>query len=141
MRSWMGAETHLGTLPRNPERVDELLTETGQLERELQQRKDDFSQISPPHSITNPTSVALLDGEQKFTKIPVPVLAIFNVPHSPVFRRTMEDQVDAFAAEVPQAHIVRIENADHYLFETKAADVVRIMEDFLVSPAGAVGTR
>ncbi|MDR3750422.1 MAG: alpha/beta hydrolase [Terracidiphilus sp.] len=126
-------ELHPGTLPRNPKQVDELLIEVRQLEQELQQRKDDFSQISAPNPIDNRISVALLDGQEKFTEIRLPVLAIFNVPHSPVFRRTMEDQAKAFAAEVPQAHIVRIENADHYLFQSKEADVVRKINEWVTS--------
>ena len=126
-------ELHPGTLPRNPKQVDELLIKVRQLEQELQQRKDDFSRISTPNPIDNPISAALLDGQEKFTEIRLPVLAIFNVPHSPIFRRTMEDQANAFAVEVHQAHIVRIENADHYLFQSKQADVVREIDEFAAS--------
>jgi hypothetical protein len=60
-------------------------------------KKDDLSQTPPPGPIENPNSVALLDGEEQFTQLGLPVLAIFNLPRSPVFRRTMEDQVHAFA--------------------------------------------
>lgn len=126
-------ELHPGTLPRNPKLVNELLIEVQQLEKKLQQRKDDFSQISAPNPIDNPVSVALLDGQQKFTQIALPVLAIFNVPHSPVFRRTMEDQISAFETKIPQAHIIRIENADHYLFQSKDADVVHAINAFVAS--------
>ena len=126
-------EVHLGTLPRNPKQVNELLIEVQQLEKKLQQRKEDFSQISAPNPIDNPISVALLDGQQKFTQIGLPVLAIFNVPHSLVFRRTMEDQVNAFKTEIPQAHIIRIENADHYLFQSKEAEVVQVINAFVES--------
>jgi len=126
-------EVHLGTLPRNPKQLNELLIEIQQLEKELQQRKGDLSQISAPSPIDNPISVAVLDGQQKFSKIGLPVLAIFNVPHSPVFRRTMEDQVSAFKTEVPQTHIIRIENADHYLFQSKHVDVVDAINAFVSS--------
>jgi non-heme chloroperoxidase len=124
-------EFHLGTLPRNPEQVDELLSDVHQIERELQQRRKDLSQVSPPHSIDNPISVALLDGQQKFTEITPPVLAIFNVPHSPAFRRTMEDQANAFEIQVPHARIVRIANAEHYLFQSKADEVVSEINTFI----------
>ena len=126
-------EVHLGTLPRNPKQLNELLVEVQRLEKKLQQRKDDFSQISAPNPIDNPISVALLDGQQQFTQISLPVLAIFNVPHSPVFRRTMEDQVHAFKTEIPRVHIIRIENADHYLFQSKEADVVQAINAFIAS--------
>jgi non-heme chloroperoxidase len=124
-------QLHLGTLPRTPEQVDELLTETRQLEQELQQRKEDFSLISPPHPISDLISVAILDGQQKYTQINLPVLAIFNVPNSPVFRRSMENQVRAFEVQVPHARIIRIADADHYLFQTNEADVLRAMKDFI----------
>jgi non-heme chloroperoxidase len=126
-------EFHLGTLPRNPTKVDELLRDVRQLEEELHQRQQVLSQDAPPHPIDNPISVALLDGQQKFTTISLPVLAIFNVPHSPAFRRTMEDQAQAFEAQVPDARIVRIANADHYLFQSKADEVVSVMNAFIAS--------
>lgn len=125
------AQAHLGTLPRNPKELEEILADVTRVEEELQRRKDDLSQISTPGPIDNPYSVALLDGEERFTQIGLPVLAIFNVPHSPVFRRTMEDQVHAFEIQVPQAKIIRIENADHYLFQSKEAEVVRDVNAFI----------
>jgi non-heme chloroperoxidase len=126
-------QSHLGSLPRNPTQLHEVLLAVHQLEQELQQREEDLSQLPPPHPIDNPVSAALLDGQQRFTQIRLPVLAIFNVPHSPVFRRTMEDQARAFEAQVPNAHIVRIEDADHYLFESKEADVLREINEFTAS--------
>ena len=122
---------HLGTLPRAPKQLDELLTETRQLEQGLQQRKEDLSFISPPHPISNPASVAILDGQQKYTQIDLPVLAIFNVPHSPVFLRTMENQVKAFEAQTPHVQIVRIAQADHYVFQSNEAEVLREMRSFI----------
>jgi pimeloyl-ACP methyl ester carboxylesterase len=126
-------EFHLGTLPRNPTKVDELLSDVQQLEEELRQRQQVLSQDAPPHQIDNPISVALLDGQQKFTAIIPPVLAIFNVPHSPAFRQTMENQAKAFDIQVPHARIVRIANADHYLFQSKPDDVIREMKAFIAS--------
>jgi non-heme chloroperoxidase len=116
-----------------PKQVDELLSDIHKIEQELQQRHEDLSQVPPPRPIDNPISVALLDGQQKFTEITPPVLAIFNVPHSPTFRRTMEDQAKAFQTQVPHAQIVRIANADHYLFESNADDVVAEMNEFISS--------
>ena len=126
-------QLHLGTLPRSPAQLHEALNGIHQLEQELQQREEDLVQIGPPHPIDNPISVALLDGEQKFMQIRLPVLAIFNVPHSPAFRRTMEDQAKAFTVQVPHARVARIENADHYLFESKEADVLREINEFTAS--------
>jgi non-heme chloroperoxidase len=129
-------EFHLGTLPRNPKQVDELLSDIHQLEHELQQRQEDLSEVPPPRPIDNPISVALLDGQQKFTEITPPVLAIFNVPNSPAFRRTMEDQAKAFQTQVPHARIVRIANAGHYLFQSKPDEVVSEIIAFIASMQG-----
>jgi non-heme chloroperoxidase len=126
-------ELHAGAIPRNPQQVNELLVEMRHFEQELQQREEDLSNISPPQPIDNPVSVALLDGQQKFTQIRVPVLAIFNVPHTPVFRRTMEYQAKAFEVQVPQAQIIRIANADHYIFQSNEAEVARDIEAFTAS--------
>jgi non-heme chloroperoxidase len=124
---------HLGTLPRAPKQLDELLAETRQLEQSLQQRKEDFSFISPPHPINNPISVAILNGQQKYTRINLPILAILNVPHSPVFLRTMENQARAFETQAPRAQILRIPQADHYVFQSNEADVLRSMNAFIAS--------
>ena len=64
------------------------------------------------------------------------MLVIFNVPHSPVFRRTMENQAKAFEVQVPQAQIIRIANADHYVFRSNEAEVVRDMNAFIASLHG-----
>jgi len=77
--------------------------------------------------------VAVLDGQRAYTRINLPVLAIFNVPHSPAFRRTMEDQVKAFEAQVPHVQIVRIANADHYIFRSNEAEVVHDITVFVES--------
>jgi non-heme chloroperoxidase len=125
------ARGHIGTLPRNPKELEEVLASVKRVEEELQQRKDDLAQISQPGPIENPYSVAILDGQEVFTEIRVPVLAIFNVPRTPVFRRTMENQVKTFEAQAPQAKILRIENADHYLFQSKEAEVLGDVREFV----------
>jgi non-heme chloroperoxidase len=130
-------QAHPGTLPRDPKQLDELLAETRQVEQEMQQRKDDFSIISTPHAIDNPFSLAILDGQEKYFQINVPVLAIFNVPHSPVFLRTMENQAVAFQSQVPRAQIIRIAQADHYLFQSNEAEVLRAMSTFISGLQGS----
>jgi non-heme chloroperoxidase len=126
-------ELHIGTLPRAPKQLHELLVDVQRVEKELKQREEDLSQISPPSPIDNPTSVAILDGQQKYTRIDLPALAIFNVPHSPAFRRTMEDQAKAFETQVPSAQIVRIANADHYIFQSDETEVVHDINVFVES--------
>jgi len=125
-------QLHLGTLHLQPEHLTEILLGIRQLQGELQQRQEDISG-SVPHPVSDPASNAVLDGQQKYTRLDIPTLAIFNVPHSPAFQRTMERQAHAFEAQVSRARIVRIANSDHYVFRTSEDQVVREINDFLAS--------
>jgi hypothetical protein len=40
-------------------------------------------------------------------------------------------QADAFTAAIPGAHVVRLPNADHYVFRSNEVDVVQEMNAFL----------
>jgi non-heme chloroperoxidase len=101
----------------------------------------------PPIPPRTPIQAALNYGAEEYTKIPVPILAIYACPHN--WDRTFQNdpamkakrlaadialcsaQADAFAAGVPSAHVVRIPNADHYVFNSNEAEVVREMNAFL----------
>jgi non-heme chloroperoxidase len=101
----------------------------------------------PPIPPRSPIIAALTYGGQKYTKIPVPILAVYACPHNwdrafqndPAMKakRLAADKInctavaDAFAAGVPSAHVVRIPNADHYVFLSNEADVIREMNGFL----------
>jgi len=98
----------------------------------------------PPRS---PIGAAVTFGMQKYTAIPVPVLAIYACPHNwdrfPANEPTRKAALvaddtarcsawaDAFSRGVPTAHVVRIPNADHYVYLSNEAQVVREMKDFL----------
>ena len=89
----------------------------------------------------------ILEGGQKYTKIAVPILAIYAVPHdlgrqaaaTPEGRAAqaaMETaivgaQVAAVERDLPSARVVRIPNADHYVFQSNEADVLREMNAFV----------
>uniref|UniRef100_E6PXM5 Alpha/beta hydrolase family protein n=1 Tax=mine drainage metagenome TaxID=410659 RepID=E6PXM5_9ZZZZ len=86
-------------------------------------------------------------GVEKYTSIPVPVLAIFACPHdwSHFFpndpqRRAARLAADAaacstraesFARGVPTARVVRIPNADHYVHRSNEAQVTAEIKKFL----------
>ncbi len=89
-------------------------------------------------------------GEQKFTGISVPVLAIFASPHDPgPYAHTDVKALAAFQSEdaaevetqvksgsltaVPQAHVVLLSNANHAIFLSNESDVLREMRAFLQS--------
>lgn len=90
-------------------------------------------------------------GFRKYTEIRAPILAIFAIPHSdPPWLATAKDdvrektqafnqqfgalaekQVRAFEEGLPDAHVVRIPNAHHYVFMTNEADVLRELRAFI----------
>jgi non-heme chloroperoxidase len=99
-------------------------------------------------SQTNPALYqAISAGEQKYTAVRVPVLAIYAVPQdygpfvsdNPAVRDAI-DAVDApqneahakaFETRVPSARVVRLPHANHYIFMSNEADVLREMRAFL----------
>lgn len=95
----------------------------------------------------NATGVSrlIVEGAQTYTSIPVPVLAIYAFPHDlrsipdEATRRKVQatepmmvgEQSKAFEAGVPSARVVRIANADHYVFQSNEAAVLREINTFL----------
>ena len=92
-------------------------------------------------------SQAVIAGEQKFTGIKSPALAIFAIPHEMGFGRDsaaqarfdIEDeassgaQAKAFGSGVPQARVVLIPHASRYIFRSNEADVLRQIRAFAKS--------
>jgi len=93
---------------------------------------------------------AIIAGEQKYTDIRVPVLAIYANPHDPspytfdIFNTPAEravaeaiptaeteEQAEAFESGVPSARVVILPHANHYVFLSNEADVLREMRAFL----------
>ncbi|MGO8732778.1 MAG: alpha/beta fold hydrolase [Terriglobia bacterium] len=136
--------------------IQELLQTTlPRLERNLQERLKNL-QTTPEALLAAqraaPVSAivqALMAGQQKYTNISVPVLAIFAVPHDlgpalgsdPTARAAYEArdgvttgaQADAFEKGVPSARVIRLPHASHYVFLSNEADVLREMNAFLAS--------
>jgi non-heme chloroperoxidase len=103
-----------------------------------------------------PASVpaAALAGMKKYTSIPVPVLAIFAIPHDlgPWIRENgdlavraatdsfsvhetawAEKQAKAFEKGVPSARVVRIPRANHAVFLSNEAEVLHEMTSFIAT--------
>jgi len=135
--------------------VHELLEATlPGFERDLRDRQKTL-QVTPAALLAAQASSPLSDaaraiqtGEQKYTNIPVPVLAIYAVPHDlgpaggdaaarAAFEANDEAttgaQAKAFESGVPSARIVRLPHANHYVFFSNEADVLREMNAFLGS--------
>jgi non-heme chloroperoxidase len=137
--------------------TEALLASLPQLEKELQNQVKLQQSILPPtanaslpqdpHPDAASPFAAIFSGERKYTQIKAPCLAIFAVPHdlSAAFREDparhaavaaadLERQTrlaDAFAAGVPSAKVIRLRSANHYVFRSNEAEVVRAMNDFL----------
>jgi len=132
--------------------MQELLQTTlPQFEKDLQEQLKTL-QVMPAQSMPAqipPAILAVMSGEQKYTDVHVPVLAIFAIPHDlglasqndPVARAAAEAsdlartgaQADAFEKGIPSAHVVRLPHANHYVFLSNEADVLRQMNVFIGS--------
>jgi non-heme chloroperoxidase len=95
--------------------------------------------------------MTIMNGATKYTRIPVPALAIFAIPHipetwitkttDPVVRGASntyfttldviaEKQAKAFEEGVPTARVIRLRGM-HYIFVSNESDVLREMRAFL----------
>jgi non-heme chloroperoxidase len=84
-------------------------------------------------------------GVQKYTNIRVPVLAVFAFPADPgpfvdsatraaveaTALETIGMEVNAFEKDLPSARVVRLAHANHYVFLSNEADVLREMHTFI----------
>jgi non-heme chloroperoxidase len=85
----------------------------------------------PPHAaetLSAPVQ-AITAGMQKFSAVTVPVLAIYAI--KPGFAIADEAQAAALARANPSARVVRLLNANHYVFKSNEADVLRELRSFV----------
>lgn len=75
----------------------------------------------------------MLDGMQKYPAVHVPVLALYSLPpkHASADGAEDEAQAAAFERATPSARVVRVPRADHYVFLSNAADLIREVRGFL----------
>ena len=99
-----------------------------------------------------PGDAVMLQGMKKYAEIPVPALVIFAIPRAqakwvdestdPKVREAAKAfsaadlvlttrQAKVFEDGVPTAHVVRLRGADHYVYLSNEADVLREMKFFL----------
>lgn len=137
--------------------IEELLaTDLPAFERAIRER---LMELPPPSSVAprpgsarvvgftpSPAIDSMMMGQQRFTRIRAPVLAIYALPHRPPQRLVGDSaamerwrasqaewpaQAEAFERGVPGARVVRIPNADHAVFESHAEDVLREIRRFI----------
>jgi len=126
-----------------------LLTALPRFEQELRLREQETANIRESESPApkfSPVAQAIIVGEHKYKRINSPILAIFASPHdlSSEFTREWssrvtaeridaiwtEAQVKAFETGLPSARVVRLHNANHYVFQSNEADVLREISNF-----------
>jgi hypothetical protein len=136
--------------------IQELLATTiPRFQRALQERQKDL-EVQPPallaaqgSTIASMPVQAIMAGIQKYSNIPVPILAIFAVPHDQgslgnvdaAARAAMEardqvyvrSQAKAFEDGLPSAKVVRLPHANHHVFLSNEVDVLREVNAFLVA--------
>jgi non-heme chloroperoxidase len=148
-----------GQRPRDPKQLVHDLLETSlpAFEKQLREMQKNISDAPPPPASAGPpprplfAGVAINLGEQKYTDIRVPLLAVFALPHStsPAVRDDPKKLAEYEAREeefvgaqakaferLPNAKVVRLPFASHYVFFSNEADVLREMNAFIrsVSP-------
>jgi pimeloyl-ACP methyl ester carboxylesterase len=127
-------------------KLRELEIAIARFETILHQSNEDVKTM-PPLPPRPPIQAAMNFGMEKYTSIPVPVLAIFACPHDwshffpndPERRAARLDadkarcsaQAEASARGVPTARVVRIPNADHYVYRSNEAQVIDEIKKFL----------
>lgn len=133
--------------------IQELLQTTlPQFERDLQNLQKDLPVTpAPTRALPMPTAAmtAVIAGQQKYTDIRVPVLAIYAVPHDlgsvfgndeaaraaaeAIDTTRTEAQAKALERGVPSARVVRLPHASHDVIQSNEADELREIKAFLTS--------
>jgi non-heme chloroperoxidase len=90
----------------------------------LQRKLQGATQSSAPGQPESPIDQEVEAGLQRYTRIPVPILAIFRVV--PGWK-----QSDVFERGVPSARVVRLTHASHHIFLSNEAEVLREMNAFI----------
>ena len=144
-------DTFLAGHVQNGQPLAQLQEDVARFQNDLTTYRREIALLPPcPDCDTKPPFYApITTGNEKFLTVHDPVLAIFADPHDPgpLFANDSKgraayiandevettQRVEAFQAAVPQAHVVRIANASHYIFVSNEAQVIREMNSFLAS--------
>ena len=136
--------------------IAEILEALPPLEKGLKQRQKDLQSMPDPEKETGPQPPepevplpiqGIFAGQQKYSAIHVPILALYAMPHAfagmfandPAGRAKAEAedmvrvgaQAKALEAGVPSARVVRLAHATHFIFNSNEAEVLREMNAFL----------
>jgi len=138
-----------GKQPQDPKPLIRELLETSLpgMERDLREMQRMLQAMPQAQQPRMPATIqAIFAGMQKYTDIHAPILAIYALPHD--FGGALPAGADRGAAEawdvastgaqakafekgLPSARVVRLPNANHYVFRSNEADVLREMNAFV----------
>ncbi|HXE65229.1 MAG TPA: alpha/beta hydrolase [Bryobacteraceae bacterium] len=108
--------------------------------------KQPMPPIPPPTDDSPHPAAGVMAGTQKYVSIRGPILAIFALPHDPgpavadnpdqlaAFKdqeSIADSQSKAFEKGLPSAKVIRLPNANHFVFISNEADVLREMIAFI----------
>jgi pimeloyl-ACP methyl ester carboxylesterase len=133
--------------------IAKMLADLPSLQKDLEADQK-MAQLMPPPPAAQANALppfanaaeAIMRGEQKYTNIQVPVLAIFASPHNPAHMpRIPDDKKAEFVAldqarsaaqakafeKLKSAKVVIIANADHFVFFSNEQEVEKDIKDFL----------
>jgi pimeloyl-ACP methyl ester carboxylesterase len=138
--------------------LEEIVASLPGFERVLRQQLKDLDALPTPRAANPPAATggpqptrpglaaarAIMAGQQKYTAIRGPILAIYALPHdmgsdnpeaAAAQARDITDitgpRANAFEAGVPSARVVRLPHASHYVFRSNEADVLREINAFV----------
>jgi pimeloyl-ACP methyl ester carboxylesterase len=141
-----------GKIPADVRRsLNEILEQLRLVEKEIVEYQEQLKLTPPPLAAgarpdPPPILYAIFSGVESIPTIHAPALVIFAEPHDfgPVqdqspsraaFEardlRITEYQAKAFETQVPDAHVVRIPHASHYVFRSNEEDVLREINAFI----------
>jgi non-heme chloroperoxidase len=144
--------TVIAPMKERKELLANMMTTLPRFEKDLSPYQARFASApddapTPPDTAANRVDVAIFRGEQRFGGVTCPVLAIYADPHSfgdrfdghPEALKAAQDkdrsetsaQADAFSRGNPQAVIVRIPDADHFIFSSNAPEVRKALDAFI----------
>ena len=144
-------DTFLAGHTQNGQPLVQLQADVARFQNDLVTYRRDIA-LSPPCpdcGTLPPAYAPITTGNERFLTVHGPILAIFADPldPGPLFANDPKrraayiandkvettQRVEAFLAAVPQAHVVRIANASHYIFVSNEAQVIREVNNFLTS--------
>jgi non-heme chloroperoxidase len=103
--------------------------------------------VTPPAAPRDPIADSLFGGQQKYTTIRGPVLAIYAAPRElpaaiakdsaaiarsdSTYMAAVMPQINAFERGIPGSRVVRIPRSNHYVFRSHEAEVLREIATFI----------